>query len=191
MFAAALDKKKKSLEYIETAPKILMSQAKVNEVYGLSVDEIREIQSIMSVFYDIPFFNGRSIWHEVDDLPVIEKLQRNDWMLTCIMRQQEAVASLSVAGGIILSLESTSLSLSRICEWIASLHGTMSINSLEKEFNETFGTRIPASKLAEKLKTSGSWDKVVTDSMDEYIDSLVDAGLSDTDADDLLQEEFF
>lgn len=58
-------------------------------------------------------------------------------------------------------------------------------------FNETFGTRIPASKLAEKLRTSGSWDTVVTDSMDEYIDSLVDAGLSDIDADDLLQEEFF
>ena len=58
-------------------------------------------------------------------------------------------------------------------------------------FNETFGTRIPASKLAEKLRTSGSWDAVVTDSMDEYIDSLVDAGLSDIDADDLLQEEFF
>ena len=34
-------------------------------------------------------------------------------------------------------------------------------------------------------------DAVVTDSMDEYIDSLVDAGLSDIDADDLLQEEFF
>lgn len=108
-----------------------------------------------------------------------------------LMRQQDAVASLSVAGGIILSLESASLNLSRICEWIASTHGKMSITNLEHTFNETFGTRIPASKLAEKLRTSGSWDAVVTDSMDEYIDSLVDAGLSDIDADDLLQEEFF
>ena len=122
IFSSALDKKKKSLEYVETAPKILMSQAKVNEVYGLSIDEIRQIQSIMSGFYTLPFFNGRSIWREVESLPVIQKLQGNDWMLTCIMRQQEAVASLSVAGGIILSLDSTSLSLSRICEWIASLH---------------------------------------------------------------------
>lgn len=45
--------------------------------------------------------------------------------------------------------------------------------------------------LPEKLRANGSWDKVVIDSMDEYIDSLVDAGLSDIDADDLLQEEFF
>lgn len=86
---------------------------------------------------------------------------------------------------------STSLSLSQICEWIASLHGKMSINSLEKKINEIFGTRIPASKLAAKLKSSGSWDKVVTDSMDAYIDSLVDAGLSDVDVDDLFREEFF
>ena len=112
-------------------------------------------------------------------------------MLTCIMRQQDTIASLSVAGGIILSLESTSLSLSKICEWIAAEFGTMTINALEKKFNEIFGTRIPASKLAEKLKTSGSWSNVVTDSMDEYIDSLVDADISEMDADDLLQEEFF
>lgn len=191
MFAAALDKKKKTLEYIETAPKILMSIEKIRTVYDLSVEEIREIQSLMSVFCDEPFFNGRSIWAEVENLPIVQKLQGNDWMLTCIMRQQDAVASLSVAGGIILSLECASLNLSRICEWIASTHGKMSITNLEHTFNETFGTRIPASKLAEKLRTSGSWDAVVTDSMDEYIDSLVDAGLSDIDADDLLQEEFF
>lgn len=191
MFGSALDKKKKSLEYVETAPKILMSLEKLKEVYGLTLDDIREIQNILSVYYHLPYFNGRSIWQEVKDLPVIQKLQGNDWLLTCIMRQQESIASLSVAGGIILSLESTSLSLSRICEWISSIHGAMSVNGLEKIFNNTFGTRIPASKLAEKLKTSGSWNEVVTDSMDEYIEGLVDADLSELDADDLLQEEFY
>ena len=44
MFAAALDKKKKTLEYIETAPRILMSIEKIRAVYGLNVEEIREIQ---------------------------------------------------------------------------------------------------------------------------------------------------
>lgn len=191
MFAAALDKKKKALEYIETAPKILMSIEKIRTVYGLSVEEIREMQSFISIFCDMPFFNGRSIWTEVKDLPAVQKLHGNDWMLTCIMRQQDAVASLSVAGGIILSLDSTSLSLSRICEWIVATRGRMTINNLEHTFNEIFGTRISASKFAEKLKASGSWDKVVTDSMDEYIDSLVDAGLSVIDAEGLLHEEFF
>ena len=41
------------------------------------------------------------------------------------------------------------------------------------------------------MKASGLWDKIVTDSMDVYIDSLVDAGLADIDVDNLLQEEFF
>ena len=191
MFGSALDKKKKSLEYVETAPKILMSLEKLKEAYGLTLEDIRELQNMLSVYYHLPYFNGRSIWQEVKDLPSIHKLQGNDWLLTCIMRQQESIASLSVAGGIILSLESTSLSLSRICEWLSSMHGAMSINGLEKVFNDTFGTRISASKLAEKLKTSGSWNEVVTDSMDEYIEGLVDADLSELDADDLLQEEFF
>ena len=114
-----------------------------------------------------------------------------DWMLTCIMRQQAAVASLSVAGGIILSLESAALNISKICKCLASIHGKTSIINLEHAFNDTFGTRISTSKLAEKLKSSGSWEKIVTDSMDEYIDSLVDDGLSDMNADDLLREEFF
>ena len=191
MFAAALDKKKKALEYIETAPKVFMSIEKVQAVYNLTIEEIRELQSIMSIFYDTPFFNGRSLWTEISDLPAVQKLQGNDWMLTCIMRQQAAVASLSVAGGIILSLESAALNISKICEWLASIHGKMSIINLEHVFNDTFGTRISTSKLAEKLKSSGSWDKTVTDSMDEYIDSLVDEGLSDMSADDLLREEFF
>ena len=191
MFAAALDKKKKSLEYIETAPKILMSLKKVEEIYQLTLAEIEEIQSILSTNYHAPFFNGRSVWNEVSNLPIIQKLQGNDWLLTCIMRQQERVFSLSVAGGIILSLDNSLLSLSQICEWLSSLYGPMSINALEKRFNSTFGTKVSASKLAEKLKTSGAWNDVVTDSMDEYIDSLVDSDLSGIDADNLFQEEFF
>ena len=35
-----------------TAPKILMSIEKIRAVYDLGVEEIREIQSLMSVFYD-------------------------------------------------------------------------------------------------------------------------------------------
>ena len=112
-------------------------------------------------------------------------------MLTCIMRQQAAVASLSVAGGIILSLESAALNIGKICEWLASIHEKTSIRNPEHVSNDKFGTRISTSKLAEKLKSSGSWEKIVTDSMDEYIDSLVDDGLSDMNADDLLREEFF
>ena len=178
MFSVALDKKKKSLEYIETAPKVLMSLAKVEEVYGLTIEEIREIQWMMSIYYDIPFFNGRSIWREVEDLPIIQKLQGNAWLLTSIMRQQEKIASFTVAGGAILSSDSTSLNLAHVCEWLTSLYGPMSIKSLQKRFNEMFDTQISASRLADRLKASGVWDRIVTDSMDQYIDNLLANDLS-------------
>lgn len=183
---------KKSVSKTEMVMRVLISNADK----PLSVDEFAEeyYKYIERRGYPVERLkiNLRTVGNHLRNARgIVQKLQGNDWMLTCIMRQQDAVASLSVAGGIILSLECASLNLSRICEWIASTHGKMSITNLEHTFNETFGTRIPASKLAEKLRTSGSWDAVVTDSMDEYIDSLVDAGLSDIDADDLLQEEFF
>ena len=186
MFGVALDKKKKALEFVETGPKTLMSRERIEKEYGLKVNDLRKIQSDLSVYYTLPFFNGHSIWEKVKRLPAIRKLHGNDWMLTCILRQQEVVSSLSVAGGIILSLDSNSLSLSRICEWIASQHGLMSIHELEKKFNDIFGTRISTSKLAEKLRSSGTWNKVISESLDDYIDQMVD---SNSDHELLPEEE--
>ena len=191
MFGSVLDRKKKSLEFIETAPKILMSSAKVEELYGLRIEDIRQIQALMNRYYSRPYFNGRSTWDEIKEWPLIRMLRGNDWMLTCIMRQQDSIGSLSVAGGIILSAAPDTLSLSKVCTWLAMLHGKMTIRVLEKVFNETFGTRVSGSKLAEKLKSSGDWAAVITDSMDDYIDSLIDENLANDGADDLLQEEFY
>lgn len=184
IFGSVLGKKKKSLEYVETAPKVYMSLEKIGEIYQLTLEEIKQVQSAMSPYYNIPFFNGRSIWSEVEGFPIIRKLQKNDWLLTCIMRQQENIYSLPVAGGIILSLDNASLSLARICEWLSSLHGVMPLADLKKIFNDTFGTRVSASRIAEKLRSSGLWDKVVTDSIDEYTDSLMCTGLYDVEAEE-------
>ena len=67
----------------------------------------------------------------------------------------------------------------------------MSVQNLTITFNETFATTIPVTKIAEKLKSYGLWDVLVTDSFDDYIDSLVVTTEADMDVDDLLQEEFF
>ena len=188
-FTSLLDKKKTSLEYIETAPKVLLSSKKVYEVYGLTTSEIKQIQISLSEQYKKPYFNAHSIWGEIQSFPLIHKLRGNEWMLTCIMRQQEMVASQHFAGNIILSLDSSSLSVSRICEWLASINGKMTIYALEKTFNDTFGCRVSNDKLAYKLKSSGAWESVVIDSVDDYIDKLVEC--SDIEEDDLFKEEFF
>ena len=87
--------------------------------------------------------------------------------------------------------DSSELNLGSICQWIVDKYGEMTVQALTAQFNETFATRIPVSKIAEKLKTYGLWDILVTDSFDEYIDNLIIATDADIDVDDLLQEEFF
>ena len=83
------------------------------------------------------------------------------------------------------------LNLGSICKWIVDKCGKMTVQSLTAQLNETFATRIPVSKIAEKLKVYGLWDILVTDSFDEYIDNLIVSTDTDIDVDDLLQEEFF
>ena len=62
------------------------------------------------------------------------------------------------------------------------------IRILIKIFNDYFGFKIPNYKFAEKLKSANVWDDIVTDSMDEYMDSLID--FSEMSDDDLFSEEF-
>ena len=156
-----------------------MSCGKVREVYNLSLEDIQAIQLRTIQYNEDTYFNGRTLWEKIKEMPAVQKLHGNDWMLTCIMRQQSSVASLRVKGGIILSLDSSLLNLGRICEWLVSLSGPMSINTLTRVFNDTFGTSITSWKIAEKIRTSGLWDKIVTDSVEVHINELVDMNIID------------
>lgn len=187
-FGSALEKKRNSLEYIETAPKILVSIQKVKETYDLDQEDIRQIQQILIPYCKMPYFNAHSLWDEIKDIPLIQKLQGNEWMLSCIMRQQENVFAQHFAGNIVLSLDSNNLNLGKISLWFCSVYGKMSLNTFAAKFNDYFGFKIPNYKFAEKLKSANVWDDVVTDSMDEYMDSLID--FSEMSDDDLFSEEF-
>jgi len=189
IFASSLYKKKKSLDYIETAPKVLVSMRYIKEQYGISKGEIYELQKALSPFYEDAYFNAHSLWNEIYNIQTVRKLQNNKWMCTSIMRQQEMIYSLSVAGNIILSKDYSSLNIDKICEWIVSQHEIMSIHKLTYYFNEKFGSNISHYKIAEKLKSTEKWEHLVTDSLDEYINSLLVT--NDMNMDNLLQEEFF
>lgn len=187
-FGSALEKKRNSLEYIETAPKILVSIQKVKETYDLDQEDIRQIQQILIPYCKMPYFNAHSLWDEIKDIPLIQKLQGNEWMLSCIMRQQENVFAQHFTGNIVLSLDSNNLNLGKISLWFCSVYGKMSLNTFAAKFNDYFGFKIPNYKFAEKLKSANVWDDIVTDSMDEYMDSLID--FSEMSDDDLFSEEF-
>ena len=187
-FVSALDKKRNSLEFIETAPKILVSIRKIKETYDLDQEDIRQIQKMLIPYYKTPYFNAQSLWDEVKDLPLIRQLQGNKWMLSCIMRQQENVFTQHFAGNMVLSLDSSNLSLSKVSLWFSSVYGKMPLNTFVTKFNDYFGCKIENYKFAEKLKSANVWDDIVTDSMDEYMDSLLD--FSKMKEDDLFAEEF-
>jgi len=189
-FGSALYKKKLTLEYIEVAPKVLMVMSEIERAYGITEYDIKILQDWILGCKD-KYFNAHSVWDKLRDDGLAEKLQNNEWMCTCIFRQHETVFSLQVAGGIILCKDSSELNLGLICKWFVENNGRMTIQNLTGMFNDTFSTRIPVSKIAEKLKEYGVWDVLVTDSFDEYIDTLVINTETDMDEDDLFQEEFF
>ena len=80
------------------------------------------------------------------------------------------------------------ITVSKISLWFCSVYGKMSLNTFAAKFNDYFGFKIPNYKFAEKLKSANVWDNIVTDSMDEYMDSLID--FSEMSDDDLFSEEF-
>ena len=190
IFNSALYKKKMDLEYIEVAPKILMSISQVEYVYGITISDVKKLQKWVLKCED-KYFNAHSLWNRLSESGFSEKLQNNEWMCTCIFRQQEAIASLQVAGGIILCREYSELNFGLICKWLVEKNGRMTIQNLTLLFNDTFSTRVLVSKIAEKMKAYGLWETFVTDSFEEYIDNLVVNTDLELDDNDLFQEEFF
>ncbi len=190
IFNSALYKKKMDLVYIEVAPKILMSISQVEYVYGITISDVKKLQKWVLKCED-KYFNAHSLWNRLSESGFSEKLQNNEWMCTCIFRQQEAIASLQVAGGIILCREYSELNFGLICKWLVEKNGRMTIQNLTLLFNDTFSTRVLVSKIAEKMKAYGLWETFVTDSFEEYIDNLVVNTDLELDDSDLFQEEFF
>ena len=190
IFNSALYKKKMDLEYIEVAPQILMSISQVEYVYGITISDVKKLQKWVLKCED-KYFNAHSLWNRLSESGFSEKLQNNEWMCTCIFRQQEAIASLQVAGGIILCREYSELNFGLICKWLVEKNGRMTIQNLTLLFNDTFSTRVLVSKIAEKMKAYGLWETFVTDSFEEYIDNLVVNTDLELDDNDLFQEEFF
>lgn len=190
VFESTLLKKKLNLEYIEVAPKVLMAMSEIERIYRITEQDIKTLQGWILNCKD-KYFNAHSVWDKLKNDGLIEKLQNNEWMCTCIFRQQEAVFSLPVAGGIILGKESSELNLGLICKWFVENNGKMSIHNLTTMLNDTFCTKISVSKIAEKVKEYGVWEMLVTDSFDEYINTLVINMERDMDEEDLFQEEFF
>lgn len=184
-----LDKKKKSLEYIEIALGILMKLDYFEKEYSISIDEIAEFQQRILKNCNEEYFNANSIWDKIKNDETVLKMRENRWLCTCLIRQQDGIYSKSFSSSIILSKKPNSLNTSKICEWIMSKYGKMSLNNLVAKFNELFDSNMPQYRIAVKLKSDNLWDKIVTDPMDDYINTIINNTEINSD-DDLLLEDF-
>lgn len=183
-FHSLLVRKKKELDFVEVSPKLLFSIQRVEALYGLTKSHLTELQEWLSRRFP-KYFNGYSLWEEVQIHPYVQRLQENKWMLTCIMRQKEEVISLPVAGSIILSLDKTSLRISKICKWLVELHGVMPLEELERRFNDTFGSRIQRETFLEKLREMDIERKA---NIEDATDLSVISDISDDEESETLTE---
>lgn len=178
---------KNSLDYVEVSPKLWASKKFIEREYGLTEEEMLELQKETSAFYTNKYYNANSLWEKIQSIPLIKKLNGNKWMCTCIMRQQAGQYSLPVVGTIILSQNKNELSVANICKWIVENEGKMSLEKLTNRFNELFGSKFDKIKIAFKLREQNIMEELVTDGIEDYIEQLI----SNTSEDNLLEDDFF
>lgn len=178
---------KNSLDYVEVSPKIWASKKFIEREYGLTEEEILTLQKEISVLYTDKYYNGNSLWEKIQNIPLVQNLNGNKWMCTCILRQQAGQYSLPVAGAIILSQDKNQLSVANICKWIVENEGKMSLERLTVRFNDLFGSILDKNKIAFKLREQNIMEELITDGIEDYIEKLI----SNTSEDNVSEEDFF
>ena len=175
--------------YYEIAPKVLVSKDFLLKEYGITEENLMDIRRIASHYYDDKFFNGNSLWEKIKDNQSVKLLKDNKWLCTSVLRQQEGVFSLPVAGAVILSLDKENLNVANICLWLSERDGKMTLEHMTEKVNEIFGSEFDKYKIASKIKEQGYEKAILTDGIDEYLNQLI--SLSDEQEDDLFREEFY
>lgn len=190
-FSSTLDKKRFDLEYIDVAPRVLMSFDEVSKRYNISIEEARQLQQLVCTCATEKYFNAHTLLSGIlQNNPVAQKLKDNEWLLSCILRAQSEVVTMRVTGGHILTKDRNSFRLSSVLEWYCSKFGKMDLTTLTNSFNQYFSIAVTRNRIAEKLRAGNNWDNCVTDSLDEYVEVLLAENMDQED-DDFFKEEFF
>ena len=191
MFSTTLDKKRFDLEYIDVAPRVLMSFDEISRRYNISVEEARQLQQLVCTSATEKYFNAHTLLSGILlNNPVAQKLKDNEWLFSSILRAQSGVVTMRVTGGHILTKDRDSFRLSSVLEWYCSKFGKMDLTTLTNSFNHYFSIAVTRDRIAEKLRAENNWDNCVTDSLDEYVEVLLAENMDQGD-DDFFKEEFF
>lgn len=193
IFGSYLDKIKHDMDYIEIDKKQFVSTDYFCQMYFIDKETLIKIQHEMLGWCKDEYFNSNTILNElqISDIPnnLKEIFLKNKWFTSCFLRQKEGVSSLVLKDTIILSRNSEILSVPMICKWIVEKYEKMSISQITNKFNQIFGCEYDKNLIAEKIRTKGLWDEIVTDSIDLYIDNLMKK--TESEGNDLFEESFY
>lgn len=194
IFRSYLEERRQELDYIEMDSMIFVKIEYFNEKYSINKKRLLEIQQILISFGKDDYYNSYKIIPDIKEsnsLNTTEKelLISNLWFTNCLIKQKNGIYSRRIAGTIILSNKNIPLNIASICKWIVNINGKMSLSNLCESFNAIFGAEMAPGNLAEKIRTDGSWNDLIIESIDGYINQLVEK-YSDSD-DDYFQESFY
>ena len=199
MYGSFIERIRQDMSYIEVKPKLYMSLNKINEIYGISKEDILQIQKLSSELVDQEYFNGHSIWNKClkqeegnEQLKAyLDKLKENRWFLTSILKLQTDVYALRMAGNTILSYDNENMNLVDVCLWIVAKNGKQTINELIKILFDYFGVRVNKERVVSKIRERGCWNDIITDSVDEFINSVIENIDLTENEEDFFAEEFY
>lgn len=180
---------------IEVSPKIYYSINKISKEYGLTKNDLTEIQSVsLAICDNFVFFNGAIIWNEITKITRISsKLNNNKFLLSSIIRQSEKVLPFRLGGNIILYYPDKvkeNVDLSTICKWFLSEFSCSSVRDLQEQMESYFDIKLNIYKLTSTIRNNGALSELLRDSLDEYISGLAEQSDED-DFEDIFTEEFF
>lgn len=194
IFKSYLEERRQKLDYIEMDNMVFVKMEYFNEKYSINKKRLLEIQRILISFGKDDYYNSYKIISDIKESNFFnttekELLINNLWFTNCLIKQKNGIYSRRIAGTIILSNKNIPLNIASICRWIVNINGKMSLANLCESFNTIFGAEMAVGNLAEKIRADGSWSDLIIESIDGYINQLVEK-YSDSD-DDYFQESFY
>ena len=188
VFNSYLDKQKSELEYLEIGKRELISFGALHNQYGFTREDVKAFQKQLSDRIRDYYFNAHSInkslIYEIANLLNINQicpLIDNEYFINGLLKQIDGFYSIRVSDTSILSKSISTPSVADVCRRLANENGKMDIDDLLTLFNSRYGTSMRKDKLAYCIQSKNMWDDVISNSLDEYVDSLL---LDDLEIDD-------
>lgn len=166
IFVTCFNKKKSNFEYIEVEDGIFLSDERFEKEFGYNKEQIFAIQNELLIYCKEDYFNAKTILPLLKESAVltpdvIQILNTNPWLTTCLIRQKENVFTLPYATTKLLSFDKTLLETSLVCKWIADREGKMTVSEMKQRLDDIFGIEMTEYNITRILLSKNMLEEVI------------------------------